>query len=311
MSKSNDQFETPILMLVFNRPELTEVVLKRVLEQCPIKLYVVADGPRSHNADDQIKCAQTRNLFKIIPENTTLYTLFRSENLGCKNSVSSGISWFFSHEEKGIILEDDCLPNVSFFQFSKELLDKYENDSKVMHIGGNNFQFGKKRGFSEGADYYFSNLSHIWGWATWRRTWELYNMEMQGLDEFKSQSTLKKLGWEWFFAKKYYKHFRQVKNNQIDTWDYQYHFTILQRHGLSIIPNVNLVENIGFGKHATHTKDEHSIMSRIPTESIQFPLKHPDDFTADIEADNFTLSLIYGKNWWERGIRFLKTFLKR
>lgn len=305
MIQENKTFSVPILMLVFNRPKLTKVVLDKILEQNPQKLYVVADGPREHKKDDEEKCKETRALFDNLPSEVQCIRLFRDKNLGSKLSVSSGITWFFEQEESGIILEDDCLPNHSFFPFMEQLLDKYRDDDKVMHIGGNNFQLGRARGFSKDASYYFSNLTHIWGWATWRSTWQKYNMEMKGLEEFYSSNKHKEIGWEWFYHWKYKKHFKSVAQNKMDAWDYQYHFTVWQNGGLSILPNVNLVENIGFGVDATHTFDNDSILSKVPTCEMKFPIIHPTEVKVDDAADNFTLGLMYGKNWLERIKKFI------
>lgn len=306
MSNEQGQFDTPVLMLVFNRPELTKIVLNRILEQRPQKLYVVADGCRDGREDDTLSTEKTRALFSEIPSETQLITLFREENLGCKKSVSDGISWFFRQEERGLIFEDDCLPHTTFFRFASELLEYYKDDKRVTHIGGDNFQFGIKRGFPKDASYYFSYIPHIWGWATWRRTWNLYDLHMKGLAEFEQSRSHRSFGWNRFYYYKYIQHFRKVAQNKIDTWDYQYHFSMLYHNGIAVLPNVNLIENIGFGVHATHTHDEGSVLSRIATDAMQFPLVHPGSYKVDNAADNYTLGLIYGKNWWQRGFRFLK-----
>lgn len=298
-------------MLVFNRPDLTKVVLDKILEQNPQKLYVVADGPRKNRPDDVENSKRTRALFDNIPEHIECIRLFRDNNLGCKLSVSSGITWFFEQEEYGIILEDDCLPNDSFFPFVEEMLMKYRYDEQIMHISGDNFQLGRERGFTPGASYYFSHMTHIWGWATWRRTWEKYNIDMKGLQEFYASQKHLELGWEWFYQWKYKKHFQQVADNKIDTWDYQYHFSVLQNGGWSILPNVNLVKNIGFGVAATHTMDAESEFSKLPTDELKFPVVHPTVRKVDIDADNFMMGLMYGKNWVERIMRFVRSKWKK
>jgi len=291
-------FDIPVLMLVFNRPELTQRVLDRLLEINPKKIYIVADGPRENRPDDVAKSEKTRACFECIPDHIEVIRLFRTANLGCKRSVADGISWFFGQESMGIILEDDCLPDLSFFEFARQLLLYYEHDDTVMHIGGNNFQGGIKRG-EPGASYYFSNIPHVWGWATWRRAWKKYDIEIKALAKFARTHSAKDLGWEWYYYYKYMRNFKRVAANRIDTWDYQWHFTVWNEGGLSIIPNINLVENIGFGQDATHTvsADERLI---VPAEEMIFPLVHPRHKLADSKADNFSLGRYMGKNWLER-----------
>lgn len=307
---SRELYDIPILMLVFNRPDLTKIVLQRVLELRPHKLYVVADGARDNRPEEKLKVAQTRALFDGIPKETELKVLFRKNNLGCKNSVSEGISWFFQYEEMGMILEDDCLPGACFFPFVRELLHYYKNEERIMHIGGNNFQFEKNMERAQDASYYFSNFPQIWGWATWRRAWKCYNIEMKGLEEFIGGEHRKLIGWEWFYYYKYNQHLEKVANNQIDTWDYQWLFTVWQKGGLAIVPNVNLVENIGFGEEATHTTQSDSVLSKITTGEMKFPIVHPMGFYPDSDSDNYTLGLIYGKNWKERIMRKIKSLLQ-
>lgn len=304
------RFEIPILLLIFNRPEPTKRVLDRVISINPKKIYIVADGQRPNRADDGQKTKDTRELAASIPPDIEVITLFRNENLGCKKSVSDGISWFFSQEEKGIILEDDCLPNLSFFKFCEQLLHHYQDDKRVMHIGGNNFHQGNVFGETN-ASYHFSHLSHIWGWATWQRAWELYDIEMKDLEKFKQSHSAKDLGWKSFYYRKYLQHFDKVAYQGFNTWDYQWNFAIWNHGGLSIVPNKNLVENIGFGNDATHTVHDVHDLSNIQAEEMAFPLNHPTNIAANSAADNYTLGRFYGANWTERISRKIRSVLAR
>lgn len=292
-------FETPILFLVFNRPDTTKAVLERILQIQPQKLYVVADGARNGKPNDAIKCAETRALFENLPSEIELHTLFRNENFGCKKSVSEGISWFFKNEKQGIILEDDCLPHLDFFPFCEAMLNRYADDPQVMHISGDNFQDGKRVG-DLNASYYFSHLPHIWGWATWRSAWELYDVEVKALNNFQQNVSAKDLGWKPYFFKKFLQNFQKVANNEVDTWDYQWIFTVWNHKGISILPQVNLIENIGFGSEATHTTQADSLLANIPVQSINFPIIHPKTKTVISQADNYTLGKLYGNNWFVR-----------
>jgi len=175
-----EQFSTPILFIVFNRLDTAQKVFESIKLIRPKYLFVAADGPRVDVAGEKQKCEDTRAIIKQIDWDCDIKTLFREKNIGIKNAVSSAITWFFNNIEEGIILEHDCLPNDSFFIYCEEILNKYKKNEQVMHVSGNFFQptpVGKN-------DYYFSRIPHIWGWATWKRAWVKYNLEMNGYSEF-------------------------------------------------------------------------------------------------------------------------------
>ena len=167
---------TPVLFLIFNRPETTEIVFSVIRKAEPPRLYVAADGPRPDYPNDAESCEIVRAIATDVNWDCKVKTLFRDQNLGCKLAASKAIDWFFEQELEGIILEDDCLPDQSFFWFCQELLGKYRDDTRIMHIGGTNFQFGKER---TKYSYYFSRYAHVWGWASWRRAWKFYDVEMK------------------------------------------------------------------------------------------------------------------------------------
>ena len=176
-------FNTPILLLVFNRPEHTKRVLNTLRKVRPMNLYIAADGPRRNNQSDSINCQLVKEiLIKWIDWDCEIKTLFRDENLGCGKAVSQSITWFFNHVEDGIILEDDCLPDLSFFKFCEGLLDKYRNVPDVFLISGDNFV---NRSINIPWDYYYSSFAHIWGWATWRRVWNKYDFTLSDFSEEK------------------------------------------------------------------------------------------------------------------------------
>ena len=278
-------FDTAILFLVFNRPDTTKKVFERIREIRPTKLFVAADGPRAGKEDEKEKCEEVRDtILKGVDWPCEVKTLFRDSNLGCGHAVSGAITWFFDNVEEGIILEDDTLPDPSFFNFCKILLEKYRSDDKIKMIGGNNFQHGKWRG---DGSYYFSAYSHIWGWAAWRRTWKEYDFALEKLDEIKVSNILD----QYFSDKKIKKHwleiFLQLRSGKFDTWDLQLLFCILEKKGKTIIPNVNLVTNIGFGMGATHTANKNDVLSDIPSASLD-NVVHPSDLSINEEADAFT-----------------------
>jgi hypothetical protein len=241
--------ETPVLFLIFNRPEETRRVFEEIRKVRPRYLYIAADGPRQGHAEDEKNCLECRTL---VLENADwdcqLYTCFRDHNLGCGQAVSSAINWFFSRVEEGIILEDDCLPDSSFFYFCATLLNRYRENTAVMHITGTNLDDRVK--FGDGS-YYYSNYLNIWGWATWRRAWEHYDFEMndnrayEQIIEARFHTRSERRFWN--------SRLKLITGKAIDTWDYQWMFSIWRAGGVSLNTNSNLVTNIGFNATSTHT----------------------------------------------------------
>jgi hypothetical protein len=274
----------PILFLIFNRPDETKRVFSEIAKVQPKKLYIAADGPR-FNKNEEDLCVMTKKIFDQIDWECEIKTLYRTENLGCKMAVHGAITWFFNNEECGIILEDDCLPSIDFFRFCDDLLIKYKDDFRIGHIAGSNLQNGIKRNEN---DYYFSKLTHVWGWASWRRVWENYDLEMKSLDHAISNDFLNVLTNKWIYKKVYYNILYKTQKNKIDTWDYQYFYSNIINSYLSIIPNYNLISNIGYGEGATHTTKKNSF-SDLNIDKFPTDINHPNFFFQNIEADNYTL----------------------
>ncbi len=282
--------QSPVLFLIFNRPDKTKQVFEAIRQAQPAQLFVAADGPRKDRQEEQELCKQTREIINAIDWKCELKTLYRSENLGCKIAVSSAINWFFDNVEEGIILEDDCLPNQSFFHFCDTLLNHYRDDERIMHIGGSNFQDGQIRG---DGSYYFSMYNHIWGWATWKRAWKYYDIEMLSYNNFVESNKIDSL-FNISREKKYWKEIiKKVKENQINTWDYQWTYSIWTNGGLSILPNQNLIKNIGFDSQGTHTNNNGNIFSKMKSTEINGSLVHPQIMIKDNEADTFAFNLYF------------------
>jgi len=292
-------FETPILFLIFNREDTTQKVFDAIRLQKPKYLFVAADGPRKHKLGEVEKCQKVRDIIKQVDWDCELKTLFREENLGCKVAVSSAITWYFENVEQGIILEDDCLPDPSFFPYCEELLDKYKDDTRIGHIGGNNFLPGI---IEEVFSYDFCSFPHIWGWATWRRAWTNYDINFSFWDDCKNKRS-------FLFCNKqeeiYFSSFiSDVINNRngINTWDAQYMFSLRLQNQLAVYPAVNLVTNIGLGNpNATHIskkKEKHF----IPTTSIHFPIKHPKHVLRNKKIDETTVKKLFFS--WKRLVNF-------
>ncbi len=273
--------EIPVLLLVFNRPELTTKVFQRIKAAQPKYLYIAADGPRDR--EEKLKTDEVRAIFENVDWDCKVLTLFRSVNLGCGKAVSEGILWFFKHVEEGIVLEDDCLPNQSFFAFCSTLLSHYRYDERIGHISGSNFQGGIKRG---DADYYFSALTHVWGWAGWRRVWKEYDYHIKSYPQM--NTNFEAFPAHQQFVMNWKQIFDSVYTGKIDTWDYQYAYLNLKKGYKSIIPNVNLIENIGLGISGTHTSFDHPLGGNKYSELNT--LLHPTEFYHHVSADVYTQS---------------------
>lgn len=259
------QTKSPVLFVIFNRPDTTFEVFEQIRKAKPARLYISADGPRTHKPGEDVFCAEARSVIARIDWQCEVKTLFNDKNLGCKDAVSAAITWFFENEEEGIVLEDDCLPSNSFFRFCDVLLEKYRDDTRVRHITGCNLQQGKKWGTGT---YYFSNRTHVWGWASWRRVWNDYdkNLEKYNTDDIKDK--LQSVYADPLVAETWMNIFTELKAGRINSWAYQLDFINLFNNGLAIIPNENLISNIGFDDGATHTVDTGNVYADVPLREI-------------------------------------------
>lgn len=300
--KENKQLKTPVLFLIFNRLDTTKQVFEAIKKAKPSKLYVAADGARENKEGEKEKVEAVRNyVMQNIDWDCEVKTLFREKNLGCKYAVSSAITWFFENEEQGIILEDDCLPSQSFFWYCEELLNRYKDDMRVWHISGHKPIYLGRDKFS----YNFSRFTQIWGWATWANRWKYYDVEIKKFN--------KDLLYKYEFFREDYENasrekiLENVVNGNINTWDYQWNFTVRINNGMAIRPAVNLVANIGFGEGATHTVNKNLEVELNKAQEIEFPLAHPDFMMIYKENDK-----IFGeKNLDQRFFTRLKNKLKR
>ncbi len=276
-------FNIPVLLIIFNRQEHAKKVLNAIKKISPSKFYIAADGPRKNRISDTEKCGQTRDIIKLIDWPCQVTTLFREENLGCGKGPAEAISWFFSNEEYGIILEDDCLPDESFFFFCQELLIKYKQDTRIMLVAGTNPNVTNVP--DKENSYYFSQVGHMWGWATWKRAWDLYDFTMKDFEKFSLKGYFKYFYPNLLIRKYLQKKLTQAYKGEIEgVWDYQWDFTRLINSGLSIIPNNNLIENIGFGVDATHTFSNNNFFN-VEVKEMTFPLKHPLFVIRDTAAE--------------------------
>lgn len=282
--------DTPIALIIFNRPDTTARVLSRIAEVKPRTLLVIADGPRQGRLDDEDRCMAARNLLKDIDWPCEILTHFADMNLGCKWRVSSGLDWVFQNVEEAIVLEDDCVPDTSFFPYCEQLLERYRSDNRIMTISGQNLQFGRQRGQYS---YYFSRYCHIWGWATWRRAWHHYDVNMELWPRFRTEGWLQLLLDRNADARRWSESFERMYRNQVDTWDIQWLFACMIQRGLCVVPNVNMISNIGFGPSATHTTNAGGFLDSLGTQPVKFPLEHPPFVVRHRAADDFLENAVY------------------
>lgn len=279
--------KSPVLFLVFNRPDMTAEVFEAIRKAKPERLYVAGDGPRHGVHSDLRLVEETRRIATQVDWPCHVETLFRESNLGCKAAVGEAISWFFLKEHEGIILEDDTVPHPDFFLLCDSLLEKYRNETRVSAITGGNFQNGEVRG---DASYYFSRHPHVWGWATWRRAWLFYDPLIEFWPRLRKSKLFKNL----FSSRREMRYWTNImesvhKGRQTTSWGYPWMASVFSRNGLVATPNVNLVSNIGWGSNSTHTKDESSPFSRMRVEPIGI-IKHPSEIVRDSYADRNTFS---------------------
>lgn len=260
-------FETPILFTFYIKEEETIKVFNKITEIKPSRIYLSSDGPRNQKEKIIIKNLRLK-ILSMIDWPCEVYKKFNNSNLGCGVGMSSAISWFFENEESGIILEDDCLPSLSFFHYCEELLNIYRDDSEIWHISGANLFPSPDSKFS----YEYSVYPGIWGWATWADRWKNYdyNLSKINITDYK------------YFSKRtisvnYFKKiFDLLYKKKIDTWDFQWMFTIWKNDALAVLPKHNLVTNIGFGEKSSNTHYKNDLRANIKTKEI-YTIKHPPE----------------------------------
>ena len=300
-------YPVPISFHVFNRPETTRITFDEIRKIRPCKLFITADGPRESNESDKENCLKVRKIIAEVDWECDVYTNFSDLNKGSFKSAVEGITWVFEHVDRAVILQDDDIPHCSFFRFCKELLDYYENDYRVALISGNNFQLKEN---SSKDSYYFSRYTHIWGWATWRRTWEQIDFSMKEWPEYKRLNGLKSAfsrreqvdWWDKLYQEMYDKKRRPH-------WDYLLSLSSYMNNTLTIIPSVNLVSNVGFGEDSSNCKVKTDFHC-IPSKEMQFPLKHPKYMARFVKADDYTEKTIFSGTY-NKWLRLIKPLIPK
>ena len=280
------ELNTPVLFIIFNRPDFTQLTFDEIRKARPPKLFVVADGPRS--PEESYLCDQCREIAQNVDWPCTVLTNFSDVNMGCKDRVASGITWALSQTEDVIILEDDCLPDPSFFRFCQELLEKYRFDGRIAMVSGTNY--GDK---VNNHSYFLTKIGFFCGWATWKRAWDLYDHNMSDFrDEdcerrLYEDGVLNRKAWTWIFNRTF--------NEKINSWGYRWNFSIWKNQKYSLVSNANLIKNIGYDDRASHTRSKSCHLANRETESVTFPLSHPPMIT-DSEVDKKLEHTAF--TWW-------------
>lgn len=290
----NNSTRHPVLFIIFNRPEVTQQVFEKIRQARPPRLYIAADGPRASRPKDEPKCKECREIIQAVDWPCKLRTLFRSQNLGSARAIPSAIDWLFSHEERGIVLEDDCLPCEGFFAYCDELLNRYAEDERVWWINGSNCGLD----FSERSQsYVFSRYALSWGWASWRRAWSSFAPSERAFDADSvndifsgggARGTIRRLYWRFMLDYAY----------AFPNWDYRWMFTCWAHKGLACVPTGNLIQNIGFAPGAVHTRSVSDPLRAIPCGKISFPMIGPQKVEAAPKVDSHFERVLYKMSPW-------------
>lgn len=287
MQKDIKTINCPVTMIIFNRYENAVQVLNEVRKVKPPKLLIIADGPRVDRPEEAALCKKARSIVQEIDWECEIITEFAATNMGCGERIGSGLTWLFTQVEESIILEDDCLPDLSFFYYCEELLKKYRNDERIMMISGNNHIFPKQKtlGVIENDSYYFTRHVHIWGWATWARAWKPFDLSMKKWPAYRKAGYLS----AFLYKKAYYYYWEAMFDfylkKRISAWSGAWTFAVWSESGLSIAPKVNLTKNTGVSADATHTTREDRY-TRLNSQKLDFPLQHPEYVIENRILDN-------------------------
>lgn len=289
----------PVLFLVWCRSDVVEKVFSQIRKAKPKRLYVAVDGPRNEN--DKALIQKTLDVINV-DWNCEVKYLKREKNLGCKRAVSEAITWFFEQEEMGIILEDDCYPDLSFFSYCEELLNKYKDDTRIMVVSGHSGKYN-----SDKYSYVFTKWFNCWGWATWRRAWNYFDIELKDYKLFKEENAIDRYlvdKWDRFIIMKDLDLYSPL---EASSWAYIFAYHILCQYGLCIQPCTNLIKNIGMGiENSTHCT---VFNEDVDVSSINFPLKHPHFIGPEPELNNSNMFKYFKNSAIRKFFRIIANFI--
>ena len=292
---------TAVVLIIFNRPRLTETVFAIIAQARPKQLLIIADGARF--AEEEEKCLEARSIVQAVDWNCDVRTNIAKTNMGCRQRIVSGLNWAFSLVDEAIILEDDCVPHVSFFAYCETLLDYYRHDHRVMEISGCNYQQGRT---DENYSYYFSRYYHTLGWATWKRAWKHYDEYISTWPQVRQSEWWNALFDDGDELEYWTAVYDQIYKGGLSTsWDYQWQLARWCQNGLSAVSTVNLISNIGFGPDATNTKSEHDFRACLPVSDIG-QIQHPLSIARNAHADRHRFHTVERLNpgiFWQIGSR--------
>jgi len=292
------RFNTPILLLTYKKIKTLRKVIQSIKKIKPRVLYINSDGPKNNEPQEVIAVNKIRTLLDNFNFNCRVVKKYNQENLGLRDSVISAVTWFFKNEKFGIILEDDCLPSKSFYHYCQENLIYYQNNKRIMNIGGVNFLSGiKNLNYEEkNTSYFFTKSPMIWGWATWRDRWRYFDKNMtRWKNIYKSERKLKKLFNDKYSTQLYPERINAVYNKKDSSWAYTWDYTLRIMNGLNITPKVNLVSNIGFDEHPTHKTPEYKIFNNLRRFNIK-KIIHPNKIFHNKNADENLSRIFLVKN---------------
>jgi hypothetical protein len=282
---------TPVGFFIYNRPDLTEVVFNAIAEAKPKKLFVISDGPAK--PEDEEKCRQCRAIIDRVDWDCEVIKKYPEHNIGARDNVPEGVQWVFSQVETCIFLEDDCLPDPSFFSFCETLLEYYRDDQRILHINGGNFLFNQ---IPVSDSYYFSRYMFTgYGWASWKRAWKHYDLDMRSLPDFEEKDLMSFIFDDQEEQAFWTRKFREVHSGKLISYCYPIFFAGWSQGGLSIMPSVNLVSNLGFRADAVHTNTayERMYLANIPRGSIE-EITHPKYMVRHRDADRYLFDIYFG-----------------
>ncbi len=286
--------QSPVLFIVFNRPDVTKKTWEAIKKARPKRIYIAVDGARKNKPNDEVFCKEVKNIFnEKLTWDCEIKRLFRENNLGCKLAVSHAITWFFEHEEQGIILEDDCCPSLTFFKFCDELLERYKFNESIMQISGSNFINTPHFSTQEALSYYTTSLNDIWGWATWRRAWSKYSLKIDDYEDFKRKKLVARYFKNRDIEKWIYEYLDASNDPDSKVWSPLWVYCLIKNQGYALAPTVNLVHNIGMVGEGTNNSDSFIEYQNYEAHEIKnYSLLHPQDINVSFKLDSQRFELI-------------------
>lgn len=276
------ELTTPVALFVYNRPDTTAQVFEQVAAVEPPVLFVVADGPRADRPADPENCEQVRELVTDVGWDCDLRTIFRDENMGLPESVYTGLDWVFEQVPEAIVLEDDTVPNRDFFRFCETMLERYRDDERVLSVNGTN-RLGTWKADSQ--DHHFVTYQGVWGWATWRRAWRLYDPEMRAWADPEVRERVRDVVADDERFAYHRPRFQSCYDGEAPAWSKRWEFTHYVNSGLAAVPARNLVSNVGFDARALHTTDPDDPLAELPRHALEFPLEERTAIAPDREYE--------------------------